>query len=191
MHGLMSYRRLARARSLRSDRAWLELGRYVAIELGSSSVATIRTELYLGNIRCDVFLTEHDLLQKDILVFCGDLDVNFVVTVFDPNRKYEMSSKKRSSKKGSLPANVPEELLVPKIEFVPHSPRLGCCQSCSFRDPCFNLSIIGFTKMNKHLVENFLAFRNSQGRSRDAKDDHEDSPGDEVLAADKGARGRM
>ncbi|KAF3494295.1 hypothetical protein DY000_02053901 [Brassica cretica] len=32
-----------------------------------------------------------------------------------------MSSKKRSSKKGYLPANVPEELLVPKIEFVPHS----------------------------------------------------------------------
>ncbi|KAF3549368.1 hypothetical protein DY000_02004190 [Brassica cretica] len=32
-----------------------------------------------------------------------------------------MSSKKRSLKKGSLPANVPEELLVPKIEFVPHS----------------------------------------------------------------------
>uniref|UniRef100_A0A0D3D450 Uncharacterized protein n=1 Tax=Brassica oleracea var. oleracea TaxID=109376 RepID=A0A0D3D450_BRAOL len=32
-----------------------------------------------------------------------------------------MSSKKRSSKKGSLPVNVSEELLVPKIEFVPHS----------------------------------------------------------------------
>ncbi|KAF3515115.1 hypothetical protein F2Q69_00005597 [Brassica cretica] len=32
-----------------------------------------------------------------------------------------MSSKKRSSKKGSLPANVPEEVLVPKIEFIPHS----------------------------------------------------------------------
>ncbi|KAF2551892.1 hypothetical protein F2Q68_00034421 [Brassica cretica] len=32
-----------------------------------------------------------------------------------------MSSKKRSSNKGSLPANVSEELLVPKIEFVPHS----------------------------------------------------------------------
>ncbi|KAF2570893.1 hypothetical protein F2Q70_00004450 [Brassica cretica] len=61
-------------------------------------------------------------------------------------------------------------------------PRLGCCQSSGFRDPCFNLSIIVFTKMNKHLVENFLAFRNSQGRSRDAKDDQEDSPGDEVLA---------
>ncbi|KAF3541943.1 hypothetical protein F2Q69_00021759 [Brassica cretica] len=28
MHGLMSYRRFGRARSLRSDRAWLELGRY-------------------------------------------------------------------------------------------------------------------------------------------------------------------
>ena len=24
-------------------------------------------------------------LRKDILAFCGDLDVNFVVTVFDPN----------------------------------------------------------------------------------------------------------
>ncbi|KAF2608812.1 hypothetical protein F2Q68_00044261 [Brassica cretica] len=44
--------------------------------------------------------------------------------------------------------------------------------------------------MNKHLVETFLAFRNSQGRSRDAKDDQEDS-GDEVLAADQGTRGRM
>ncbi|KAF3510031.1 hypothetical protein F2Q69_00006771 [Brassica cretica] len=42
-----------------------------------------------------------------------------------------------------------------------------------------------------HLVENFLAFRNSQGRSRDAKDDQEDSPGDEVLATDQGVRGRM
>ncbi|KAF3514704.1 hypothetical protein F2Q69_00006073 [Brassica cretica] len=33
---------LARARSLRSDRAWLELGHYVATELGLSSVATWR-----------------------------------------------------------------------------------------------------------------------------------------------------
>ena len=31
-----------------------------------------------------------------------------------------MSSKKRSSKKGSLPANVSEELRVPKMEFIPH-----------------------------------------------------------------------
>ncbi|KAF2557101.1 hypothetical protein F2Q68_00015109 [Brassica cretica] len=44
---------------------------------------------------------------------------------------------------------------------------------------------------NRHLVEHFLAYRNSQGRSRDAKDDQEDSPGDEVLATDQGARGRM
>ena len=49
----------------------------------------IRTKLYLGNIRCDVLLTEHDLLRKDILVFCGDLDVNFVATVFDPNKLFQ------------------------------------------------------------------------------------------------------
>ncbi|KAF2557074.1 hypothetical protein F2Q68_00016340 [Brassica cretica] len=90
MHGLMSYRRFGRAsaqaRSLRSDRAERTLGRYIATERDGRSAATIRTKLYLGNIRCDVLLTEHDLLRKDILVFCGDLDVNFVATVFDPNR---------------------------------------------------------------------------------------------------------
>ena len=32
-----------------------------------------------------------------------------------------MSSKKRSSNKGSFPANVFEELCVPKMEFIPHS----------------------------------------------------------------------
>ena len=32
-----------------------------------------------------------------------------------------MSSKKRSSKKGPSSGNIPEELFVPKIEFVPHS----------------------------------------------------------------------
>uniref|UniRef100_A0A0D3CCA9 Uncharacterized protein n=1 Tax=Brassica oleracea var. oleracea TaxID=109376 RepID=A0A0D3CCA9_BRAOL len=32
-----------------------------------------------------------------------------------------MSSKKMSSKKGSLPANVSEELCMPKMEFIPHS----------------------------------------------------------------------
>ncbi|KAF3583265.1 hypothetical protein F2Q69_00028398 [Brassica cretica] len=55
----------------------------------------------------------------------------------------------------------------------------------------FSLSIIGFTKMNKHLVETFVAFRNSHGRSRYAEDDQEDTPGDEVLAIDQGRRGRM
>ncbi|KAF3611115.1 hypothetical protein DY000_02050121 [Brassica cretica] len=34
MHGFVSYRRFWKVRSLCSDRAWLELGRYVAIELG-------------------------------------------------------------------------------------------------------------------------------------------------------------
>ncbi|KAF2540150.1 hypothetical protein F2Q68_00030406 [Brassica cretica] len=39
MHGFMSYRRFGKVRSLHSDRAWLELGRYVVTELGLSSVA--------------------------------------------------------------------------------------------------------------------------------------------------------
>ncbi|KAF2567574.1 hypothetical protein F2Q68_00025646 [Brassica cretica] len=77
MHGLMSYRRFGRARSLHRDRAERTLGRYVATKLGSSSVATIRTKLYLGNIRCDVFLTEHDLLRKEIYTcFYGACSTN-------------------------------------------------------------------------------------------------------------------
>ncbi|WZY72505.1 hypothetical protein YC2023_004745 [Brassica napus] len=36
-----------------------------------------------------------------------------------------------------------------------------------------------------------LADANLSGRSRDAKDDQENSPGDEVLATDQGVRGRM
>ncbi|KAF3511824.1 hypothetical protein F2Q69_00005204 [Brassica cretica] len=39
MHGLMSYRRFGRARSLRSDRAERTLGRYIATGHGSSSSA--------------------------------------------------------------------------------------------------------------------------------------------------------
>ncbi|KAF3540915.1 hypothetical protein F2Q69_00019644 [Brassica cretica] len=40
MHGFVSYRHFGRARSLRSDRAWLELGRYVVTERDVCSVAT-------------------------------------------------------------------------------------------------------------------------------------------------------
>ncbi|KAF2612306.1 hypothetical protein F2Q70_00013324 [Brassica cretica] len=109
MHGQMSYRRFGRARSLRSDRsrrAWLELGRYVATELRSSSCQMsrvssaklfVRKNLFQKIIRRRKFsFSSSDVLNvntvvtvfdsnNDILVFCGDLDVNFVVTVFDPN----------------------------------------------------------------------------------------------------------
>ena len=45
----------------------------------------IQMKLQLEKIHCDILLIKHDLLRRDILVYCGDLDVNFVVTVFDPN----------------------------------------------------------------------------------------------------------
>uniref|UniRef100_A0A0D3A7M8 Uncharacterized protein n=1 Tax=Brassica oleracea var. oleracea TaxID=109376 RepID=A0A0D3A7M8_BRAOL len=64
----------------------------------------------------------------------SDLDINFVVTVFGPNyvatelrlelgryKKKNTRCRVRRGKKGSLPANVSEELRVPKMEFVPHS----------------------------------------------------------------------
>ncbi|KAF3563513.1 hypothetical protein DY000_02016242 [Brassica cretica] len=40
MHGFVSYRPFGKARSFRNDRNVLALSRYVATELGSSSVAT-------------------------------------------------------------------------------------------------------------------------------------------------------
>ncbi|KAF3535150.1 hypothetical protein F2Q69_00021838 [Brassica cretica] len=69
MHGFVSYRCLGEfgryrpsrvgAWSLRSNRAWLELGRYVATEPCSCSVATLRPSRVLArSLRCDraVFL---------------------------------------------------------------------------------------------------------------------------------------
>ncbi|KAF3581531.1 hypothetical protein DY000_02032664 [Brassica cretica] len=47
------------------------------------------------------------------------------------------------------------------------------------------------SQMFSMLFRDSLAFRNSQGRSGDAKKDQEDSLGDEVLATDQGERGRM
>ena len=97
---------LARARSLRSDRAVCMCGSYVVIELGLSvfrsspsnlSMAGSDTFLLPWNSLCltqtgfenicrDILLTKHNLSRKTlILVFYGDLDINFVVTVFDLN----------------------------------------------------------------------------------------------------------
>uniref|UniRef100_A0A0D3E8H6 Uncharacterized protein n=1 Tax=Brassica oleracea var. oleracea TaxID=109376 RepID=A0A0D3E8H6_BRAOL len=90
-----------------------------------------------------------------------------------------MSSKKRSSKKGSLPANVPEELLVPKIEFVPHSNRrpveegapcrrttefieimrsfYQISDAVEFRVPCVRLQIIKDTDTYMLVPRNFMS----------------------------------
>ncbi|KAF3511941.1 hypothetical protein F2Q69_00009641 [Brassica cretica] len=67
---------------------------------GRSSCPKIRKEVFLETFFLLLFVISSLILKKE---------------------KHEISSKKRSSKKGSLPANVSEELRVPKMEFVPHS----------------------------------------------------------------------
>ncbi|KAF2613606.1 hypothetical protein F2Q70_00011525 [Brassica cretica] len=52
MHGFVSYRRSKRARSLRSDRAWPELGRYVATEPCAGRL--LRGDLVRIFLRCFV-----------------------------------------------------------------------------------------------------------------------------------------
>ncbi|KAF2560281.1 hypothetical protein F2Q70_00017353 [Brassica cretica] len=99
MHGLMSYRRFGRGRSLRSDRAewmfglyvetelWLELGCYVATERSTCLVSSAK-----------VFRKEESIPKKYLskkfstFFFFGDLDVNFFVTVFDPNKHEDLDS---------------------------------------------------------------------------------------------------
>ncbi|KAF2597451.1 hypothetical protein F2Q68_00009284 [Brassica cretica] len=87
---------LARARSLHRDRTGRTLGHYVATKLGSGSVATcVVTEFGLSLFRSshsnlsvaglDTFPLPWDSLCLIQTEFEQDLNVNFVVTVFDPN----------------------------------------------------------------------------------------------------------
>ncbi|KAF2542303.1 hypothetical protein F2Q68_00032619 [Brassica cretica] len=112
MHGLVSYRRFGRPRSLRNDRAGRMLGRYVATELGSSSVAMYRpSRKDARSLRSDRAWLELGRYVATGQRACAG--------------KYKILSKKKSSKKGPSSVNVPEELLVPKIESVPHSVTLA------------------------------------------------------------------
>ncbi|KAF3551172.1 hypothetical protein DY000_02008975, partial [Brassica cretica] len=77
MHGLISYRRFGRARSLRSDRAERTLGRYVATELGPSSLRTIgryvATELGWISVTTDQLAVD-DCLEKETSGWFIDTD---------------------------------------------------------------------------------------------------------------------
>ncbi|KAF3523052.1 hypothetical protein F2Q69_00048250 [Brassica cretica] len=88
MHGFVSYRRFGKVRLLRSDRAMYVLGRYVATELGWSSVATcsieIRTGFYRKALRKD-FFTKITFRKNVHADFYGLSDIDSAVTDFDPN----------------------------------------------------------------------------------------------------------
>ncbi|KAG5374468.1 hypothetical protein IGI04_042210 [Brassica rapa subsp. trilocularis] len=132
--------------SLHSDRAWLGFG--CCIATGRRVCAVTELGLFGLNPKGYFFvktlfwyflrklhLSFYYLFRKyDLRGFSGG---NSVVTVFDPNKKLsiflstlflyslrrsvKMSSKKKIAKKGSSSASPYEELIVPKMEFVPHS----------------------------------------------------------------------
>ncbi|KAF3500195.1 hypothetical protein F2Q69_00044092 [Brassica cretica] len=77
MHGLMSYRRFGRARSLLSDRAEWAFGRYVAILL---EFLSDDSSLFRKGFRKEESISKKYLSKKfPTFFFFGDLDVNFVV----------------------------------------------------------------------------------------------------------------
>ncbi|KAF3554788.1 hypothetical protein F2Q69_00013870 [Brassica cretica] len=108
MHGLMSYRRFERARSLRSDRAertlgrcvatelrlglgryvatnlQLELGRYVATERNRRSVATAEIDQIVEGIYRALEFTEERLEERcDDIYFPMDLSINALTSKID------------------------------------------------------------------------------------------------------------
>ncbi|KAF3526825.1 hypothetical protein F2Q69_00046228 [Brassica cretica] len=111
MHGFVSYRRFGKVRSLCSDRAVYVLGRYVATELGlcvvrwpylSLSMADLDTcplppdnrylvirlrleQDFTARLFVNILFTKNNFRKNVYADFYGDLDINFLVTVFDPN----------------------------------------------------------------------------------------------------------
>ncbi|KAF2607507.1 hypothetical protein F2Q68_00043944 [Brassica cretica] len=95
---MMSYRRFGRARSLRSDRTLVRarslssdraewaFGRYVAILL---EFLSDDSSLFRKGFRKEESISKKYSSEKfPTFFFFGDLDVNFVVTIFDPNTKF-------------------------------------------------------------------------------------------------------
>ncbi|KAF3590742.1 hypothetical protein DY000_02024202 [Brassica cretica] len=95
MHGLMSYRRFGRARSLRSDRALARAWSLCSDRAEHAFGCCVATlfELLSDDSRFfrKAFRKEESISKKYLskkvftFFFFGDSDVNFVVTVFDPN----------------------------------------------------------------------------------------------------------
>uniref|UniRef100_A0A0D3A9S3 Uncharacterized protein n=1 Tax=Brassica oleracea var. oleracea TaxID=109376 RepID=A0A0D3A9S3_BRAOL len=133
MHGFVSYRRFGKVQSLRSDRAvdraWLVRGPMAILEL--VRVRCLRT-IAPQSVRIVDF-------RRDSSVWYGELDkigvferslypkvrMQIVISYAYKKEVYKMSSKKKTSKRGpsrgSSSEGVHDEILVPKVEFVPHS----------------------------------------------------------------------
>ena len=107
MYWFVSYRRFGRSRSLCSDRAVCMFGRCIVLSLDCPcSDRHTRAYMWLVYIcfcclgtACvwsnrdsnKVFLRDHlyNLSRKEIhTCFCRGLDINFVVTVFNPNKQF-------------------------------------------------------------------------------------------------------
>ncbi|KAF3581003.1 hypothetical protein DY000_02030751 [Brassica cretica] len=144
---LRSDRALAQARLLRSDRAafvlgryiptelWLELGRYVATELGLpvvrlpySSLSVLAPQL----VRIVDFRRDSSVRYGELGEFGAFRRSSYqkvrgqIVNSYGYKKEvYKMSSRKKASKRGtsrgSSSDGAHDEILIPKVEFVPHS----------------------------------------------------------------------
>ncbi|KAF2591886.1 hypothetical protein F2Q70_00038437 [Brassica cretica] len=115
MHGFVSYRRSGRVRSLRNDQAAYGLGRYPLSPLESWISNEILACGMVSLAKVGVF--GRSLYPK----VCGQIVTSYAYK----KEVYKMSSEKKTSKRGtsrgSSSEDVHDEILVPKVEFVPHS----------------------------------------------------------------------
>ncbi|KAF3513029.1 hypothetical protein F2Q69_00006776 [Brassica cretica] len=171
------------ARSLHSDRAWLELGRYVATERDVCSVATWRPSLARARSLRGDRVTFFGVFSDVSCFFRRALHIDSVVTDFDPN---------------TLFSSCLECSLSLSFKFWNSEESSGLVSSRGLGSPnrvFLRQALVGWSRLNSSIFRNmegspYRKFSLSQGKGRSRGPDPENSIAGNQGSSQRGTRGR-